>query len=449
MRETMKVKRNSYKLFSHFCKIRRMRFAFFILLLSLEMICPAVTFAEHIAMIHSQTEAGTTLYSARNGDAVGYYFNYLPVEILTQYGDFSFVRIRDEYLSVEGYMQSRDLSADLDMNREVLNIHVGTVLHESKAVLRERPDSNSLEVGRLPKGSKIKIIGKYKNFFHVYHGDRYCFVLCEAMHLSEDSVIANPYGGVPEIGYLFPKRKNTPILRSYPSFETPVEEGIEMFYFYPQRPLEVIADLGEWFQVRIMQEQRYYYIPKAEVQQVVMLSDWFLNEDVMIPAGRYRAGEDIKAGLYTYVLAEGQAGVLRIDTADTQYGKEIDAVGPALYTLYIPENADVMIQSGGELRSATQFTASSGALSFAGNGIYFVGLQFPRVSFGYCGVTYCFTACEGEQGRVAIYNLDGSLLEERVVRENECFEATPTLIDSTKFVEIEHCKIEFSFSNNG
>lgn len=65
-------------------------------------------------------------------------------------------------------MQSRDLSADLDMNREVLNIHVGTVLHESKAVLRERPDSNSLEVGRLPKGSKIKIIGKYKNFFHVY-----------------------------------------------------------------------------------------------------------------------------------------------------------------------------------------------------------------------------------------------------------------------------------------
>lgn len=121
-------------------------------------------------------------------------------------------------------MQSRDLSADLDMNREVLNIHVGTVLHESNAVLRERPDSNSLEVGRLPKGSKIKIIGKYKNFFHVYHGDRYCFVLCEAVHLSEDSVIANPYGGVPEIGYLFPKRKNTPILRSYPSFETPVED---------------------------------------------------------------------------------------------------------------------------------------------------------------------------------------------------------------------------------
>lgn len=230
MRETMKVKRNSYKLFSHFCKIRRMRFAFFILLLSLEMICPAVTFAEHIAMIHSQTETGTTLYSARNGDAVGYYFNYLPVEILTQYGDYSFVRIRDEYLSVEGYMQSRDLSADLDMSREVLNIHVGTVLHESKAVLRERPDSNSLEVGRLPKGSKIKIIGKYKNFFHVYHGDRYCFVLCEAMHLSEDSVIANPYGGVPEIGYLFPKRKNTPILRSYPSFETPVEEGIEILF---------------------------------------------------------------------------------------------------------------------------------------------------------------------------------------------------------------------------
>lgn len=96
VRETMKVKRNSYKLFSHFCKIRRMRFAFFILLLSLEMICPAVTFAEHMAMIHSQTEAGTTLYSARNGDAVGYYFNYLPVEILTQYGDYSFVRIRDE-----------------------------------------------------------------------------------------------------------------------------------------------------------------------------------------------------------------------------------------------------------------------------------------------------------------------------------------------------------------
>lgn len=168
----MKVKRNSYKLFSHFCKIRRMRFAFFILLLSLEMIYPAVTFAEHMAMIHSQTEAGTTLYSARNGDAVGYYFNYLPVEILTQYGDYSFVRIRDEYLSVEGYMQSRDLSADLDMSREVLNIHVGTVLRESKAVLRERPDSNSLDVGRLPKGSKIKIIGKYKNFFHVYQQAR-------------------------------------------------------------------------------------------------------------------------------------------------------------------------------------------------------------------------------------------------------------------------------------
>lgn len=70
----------------------------------------------------------------------------------------------------------------------------------------------------------------------------------------------------------------------------------------------MIADLGEWFQVRIMQEQRYYYIPKAEVQQVVTLSDWFLNEDVMIPVGRYRAGEDIKAGLYTYVLAEGQGG---------------------------------------------------------------------------------------------------------------------------------------------
>ena len=172
VRETMKVKRKSYKLFSHFCKIRRMRFAFFILLLSLEMIYPAVTFAEHMAMIHSQAEAGTTLYSARNGDAVGYYFNYLPVEILTQYGDYSFVRIRDEYLSVEGYMQSRDLSADLDMSREVLNIHVGTVLHESKAVLRERPDSNSLEVGRLPKGSKIKIIGKYKNFFHVYQQAR-------------------------------------------------------------------------------------------------------------------------------------------------------------------------------------------------------------------------------------------------------------------------------------
>lgn len=445
----MKAKRNGRRQLSHLGEIRSMRSVFFMLVLSMGMICPAVTFAEHIAMIHSQTEAGTTLYSARSGDAVGYYFNHLPVEILTQYGDFSFVRIRDAYLSVEGYMQSRDLSADLDMSREALNIHVGTVINESKAVLRERPDSDSLEISRLPEGSKIEIIGKYKNFFHVYHGDRTCFVLCEAMHLAEDSVIANPYGGVPEIGYLFPKRKNTPILRSYPSYETPVEEGIEMFYFYPVRPLEVIADLGEWFQVRLMQEQRYYYIPKAEVQQVVMLSDWFLNEDVMIPVGRYRAGEDIKAGLYTYVLAEGQAGLLRIDTADTPYGKVIDAVGPALYTLYIPENADVMIQSGGELRSATEFTASSGALSFAGNGMYFVGLQFPRVSLGYCGVTYRFTACEGEQGRVAIYNLDGSLLEERVLRENECFEATPTLLDCTKFVEIEHCEIAFFFSSNG
>ena len=168
MRETMKVRRNSHKLFNHFCKIRRMRFAFFILVLSMCMIDPAVTLAEHIAMIHSQTETGTTLYSDMDGNAVGYYFNHLPLEVLTQYSDFSFVRIRDEYLSVEGYMQSRDLSADLDMSREVLNIHVGTVLHESKAVLREQPDSNSLEVGRLPKGSKIKIIGKYKNFFHVY-----------------------------------------------------------------------------------------------------------------------------------------------------------------------------------------------------------------------------------------------------------------------------------------
>ena len=50
---------------------------------------------------------------------------------------------------------------------------------------------------------------------------------------------------------------------------------------------------------------------------------------------------------------------------------------------------------------------------------------------------------------MAIYSLDGSLLEERVVRENECFEATPTLLDSTKFAEIEHCKIEFLFSSNG
>ena len=83
MRETMKVKRNGHKLSNHLCKIRRMGFAFFMLVLSMGMICSAVTFAEHIAMIHSQTEAGTTLYSARNGDAVGYY--------LSASGDFNAV----------------------------------------------------------------------------------------------------------------------------------------------------------------------------------------------------------------------------------------------------------------------------------------------------------------------------------------------------------------------
>lgn len=419
------------------------------LVVAIIMIYPDLAFAEHIAIIHSLTEESSNLYLDMKGDAIGYYYNNLPLEVLAQYGDFSFVRIRDENLSIEGYMRSKDLRSDIDICREALRIHVGTILPESKAVLREQPALDALEIGRLQGETKIQIIGKYKNFFHAYNGDRYCFVLCEAVRLIEDSVISNAYGDLPEIGYLFPKRMNAPILKLYPSHDAPVEEGLEMLYSYPSRPLEVIADLGQWFQVRIMDNNSYYYLPKAEVQQIVLLSDWLLNADSIIPVGRYRVGENMKAGLYTYILAEGQTGSLRIDTADTLYEKKLDTVGPAFYTLYIPQNADVIIQSGGELHPAIDFNTNNKTLSYSGNGMFFVGLQFPKFSLSRCGMTYCFTVSEYDEGRVAIYNIDGSLLEEHVIRNNECFEATPTLLDNSKFVEIENCEVEFLFSSNG
>ncbi|MEG0125661.1 MAG: hypothetical protein RR816_06225, partial [Clostridia bacterium] len=60
----------------------------------------------------------------------------------------------------------------------------------------------------------------------------------------------------------------------------------------------------------------YYDLQKADVKQAILLFDWLSDTDTDIAAGSYQVGKDMNAGLYTYAIAENQAGSLQITTAE-------------------------------------------------------------------------------------------------------------------------------------
>ena len=406
------------------------------------------------ATIQSAADAeGAFIYNDVTPDRreIGHLFNGTLVEIVIKNEMWSYVKLSDSKTTIEGWINNADLLFETDVLQPSLLIRIGEVTCPSGAKLLELPQEQSLILDKLMANMRVKVIGLYDEFYIVEICGRYGFVLQDEIRIFPDAVFSSVGGGVPTIGFLVLKETSSASIKDFSSI-SPERENTLSFQQYSSAssPLEIVANLDQWYQVRKINDATDYFVSKSNVQETYFLSEWLCNKDNSEKDRHFGKYQNAHSGLYTYVLENGQSGALTIHSSDSAYNYDMSFYGPTSFTVYIPENANVEIHGDGYLDNTLKsFEALSDNFQYQGNASFFVGLQFPRYSHSRVGVIYRFRGIVNEHSIVVIRNIDGSVCEKHTLCDEAMVEMNNILINDSKFVEIHNCFFEIEFSSNG
>lgn len=411
------------------------------------------------AVINAGIQGSTDFFNNKEDTPFGYCYDGDLVEVLNAQDEWSMIRIGDGLLSIEGYVRSKDLDTSTDAVTSNHKIRVGEIkcYTDSKVPYYESPSVNTAVLGFLPIQAKVRVYGKYGEYYHVAVANHQCFISSYNILLYEDAVFPDIYGGVPEIGYLcLDKQHDEPsVLKAYPAdnamtIEHPWLPANQMGA--SSYPVELIADLGEWYQVRVMDEFGCGFMKRSCFSNEILLKDLFVNDTLALTSGEYQVGKDLSPGLYTFTLGKDENGTISISGSHSAYDRSIQANGPSFYTLYIPRNSFIRLENGGTLAPMRQvpiLTEDSG-FQYTGSGMFYVHSQFPKFNFNQTGVTYEFTvADQSRNGVVILYDLLGDEVSRRILAPGEKYETNQIVLYDSSFVEIQNCVLTIYYTHNG
>ncbi len=417
----------------------------------------------HIALaqtagIHASVQEDIEFFDINKGASIGTYYDGTLVEVLSAQDEWSFIRIGDGMLPIQGYVRSKGLNTSIEAVTGYHKIRVGLVTcsTDTKIPYYEGPDVHTAVLGYLPNQAKVRVYGKYEEYYHVAVANQQCFISLNNL-LLRDAILPDIYGGVPEIGYLYlDKQQVEPsVLKEYPA-EDATTIAHPWLSAKPTNslsyPIELIADLGAWYQVRVMDEFGCGFMKKSCFGKKILLDDLFVNHMLALTSGEYQAGKDVKPGLYTFTLGKSENGTLTISSLQKAYNRSIQATGPSTYTLYIPQDVNLRLEGGGTLtpmRQAPVLTEENG-FQYTGSGMFYVASQFLRFNVNQTGVTYAFTVADQSLSGVVIrYDLLGNELDRRILAPGEKYETSQIELYDSSFVEIQNCVLTIYYTHNG
>ncbi len=410
------------------------------------------------AAIHSGAAEGAAFFDSNKDVPIGTYYDGTLVEVLHSQDEWSLISISDTLSSMEGYVRSKDLDTSMEAVTGYHEIQLGLVTSsiDTRVPYYAGPGDQADVLGYLPNQAKIRVFGKYAEYYHVAFANKTCFISANNLLLA-DAVLPDIYGGIPEIGYLYLDRQQVepPVLKAYPAEDAMTIEH-PWLSVQPKNslsyPIELLADLGDWYQVRVMDEFGCGFMKKSCFSNKILLDDLFLSDTLALTSGAYQTGNDIKSGLYTFALKKDDSGLLTISSSQNAYDKSLQATGPSAYTLYIPLDASLRLEGDGTLtpmRQAPVLTEENG-YQYTGNGMFYVASQFPKFNYNQTGVTYTFTVADQSSSGVVIrYDLLGNELERRILAPGEKYEANQIALYDSTFVEIQNCVLTIYYSHNG
>ena len=425
--------------------------AFFVMLLA-----PAAL--AQTASIHSGVQEGAAFFDSNKDVPIGTYYDGTLVEVLQSQDEWSLISISDITSQIEGYVRSKDLDTSTEAVTGYHEIRFGVVTGstDSKIPYYEGPSAHTAVLGYLPNQAKIRVFGKYKEYYHVAVATQKCFISSNNL-LLYGAISPDIYGGVQEIGYLYldKQRVEPSVLKAYPAEDAMT---IEHPWLSVQPinalsyPIELLADLGDWYQVRVMDELGCGFMKKSCFAKKILLDDLLVNDTLALTAGAYQVGKDLKPGLYTFALKKDDSGSLTISSSQNAYDKSLQATGPSSYTLYIPQDARLRLEGNGILtpmRQAPILTQENG-YQYTGSGLFYVASQFPRFNVNLTGVMYTFTVADQSSSGVVIrYDLLGNELERRILAPGEKVEANQIALYDSTFVEVQNCVLTIYYTHNG
>ena len=338
------------------------------------------------AAIHSGAAEGAAFFDSNKDVPIGTYYDGTLVEVLHSQDEWSLIRISDSVSSMEGYVRSKDLDTSMEAVTGYHEIQLGLVTSsvDTRVPYYAGLGDQADVLGHLPNQAKIRVFGKYKEYYHVAVATQKCFISSNNL-LLYGAISPDIYGGVQEIGYLYldKQRVEPSVLKAYPAEDAMTIEH-PWLSVQPKNslsyPIELIADLGDWYQVRVMDEFGCGFMKKSCFGKKILLDDLLLSDTLALTSGAYQAGKDLKPGLYTFTLKRDEQGSITISSSQNAYDKSLQATGPSAYTLYIPQDACLRLEGNRILtpmRQAPILTQENG-FQYTGSGMFYVASQFPR-----------------------------------------------------------------------
>lgn len=419
-----------------------------------------IAYAENRAVVKANGEAdGAEFYNDLRTDQKGYLYNGVCVQALDSLDEWTRIRLSDGLLSIEGFVRTEGLDTNQESTWAPHPIKIGVAKSTAdiEVSVFEGPRHDFEKINVIPANARVVVLGTLSDYYLIQYQGRYAFVSSEELILDDGSVMPDCYGGVPEIGYLFlnPNAAIPAVLKastnpSSPTIDHPwlPSDGT----FVTERSIECIADLGEWYQVRIMDESGCGYMQKGDFQDAIFFKDILIESIEPLSEGTYHVGTDLEPGLYTYTTKGKGLATLTITGGGNDLNKNIEATANSSYTLYLSDGMTIVLTGEGKLEPMKQEPVISDEtdMRISGNGMFFVKSQFPPFLYGTTGVSYVFSVLDQtKKGTITIYNLKGNMINQTVLEKEDLYQTTPIEIDDSTFVEIENCVLQIQFSHNG
>ncbi len=261
------------------------------------LLSEGVALAEAAIIDVDEQYEGAELLSSPSGSLIGLYFPGTVVDILDDQSGWAYVRIGNDKLNVEGYMNADFLQSPSATKFESRILIAEIAGGEECAPLFELPDPLSLQFGSFLNDTKVALIGEIDSFYHVIMGNRQGFILKDHLSLVGRTVSPDMYAGIPEEGYAYLDGAVSPQLMEFPFEESPVldhpwldsTQGLVTDY-----AIQVIACLGDWYQVRIQDENYVGFIKANHFNRFIDTQSWILNDKTLYPTGNYCVGTDYR-----------------------------------------------------------------------------------------------------------------------------------------------------------
>lgn len=342
----------------------------------------SVASAERLIIGKESNEPTVQLLSSpeRTSSSVGEYYSGVYVSVIQQTDDWALVEVESNSGAARqsGFVAIDNLSAcevfDIDVKTPAVRVVANQ--GETKIPLKDGPNEASSPIGSALSGTMVKLLGIVENHGHIMLGNGFTAFVSEE-HILPDAETLYPDTTMRSMGYCRitaedTKEKITTSIHVLPDDDSEILYELSQGY---GAWLELIAELGEWCQVRAYSDDKMGFIRSEMIDTYELMAN-NPTEPIALPKGKTIIGQDIASGLYT--INTGDDAIISVEYDGTVCEFHLLAVGS--YTYFFPEGS-IVTASDEHLLNPTRdgyVTNEESSWKTHGNGRFLLGEQIQR-----------------------------------------------------------------------